>query len=298
MPGYDRGLVRKTIPAASLLSFTSAFEAQGRTFLVSPDMTLVPSDRVRPFRTTSFHGVEVGPGTELPLGWTRASPRAQYRQHDDGSVQPTGASWPPRTLLRLTDERIRHESSWYRVTRDSGLLVREQHVSVLSKRDRLPFSVQPDEKWIDFSIRRGLFTLYVGSRAVYTTLASPGAGGAAPRRSMSVDQLVQGSYTPRGIYRVTYKTRVTTMTPEATPNPQKHWIADVPYTQYFRRPFAIHAAYWHEDFGQPKSGGCVNLSPMDARHVFHWTEPRMPDTWSGVSSSKTMGLGTKVVLRR
>lgn len=37
------------------------------------------------------------------------------------------------------------------------------------------------------------------------------------------------------------------MTPENTPDPQKFWISDVAYAQYFRMSFAIHAAYWHED---------------------------------------------------
>ena len=73
-----------------------------------------------------------------------------------------------------------------------------------------------------------------------------------------------------GIYRVNYKVRETTMTPENKPFPEKNWISDVPYTLYFRMPFAIHGAYWHEDFGMPKSGGCVNLSPLDAKYVFDW----------------------------
>jgi lipoprotein-anchoring transpeptidase ErfK/SrfK len=41
----------------------------------------------------------------------------------------------------------------------------------------------------------------------------------------------------------------------------------VPWTIYFKRPFAIHASYGHEDFGERKRGGCVNLSPIDAERV-------------------------------
>ena len=163
---------------------------------------------------------------------------------------------------------------------------------------RRPSNVREDEKWIEFSAGRGTFTLYVGDKAIYSTLASPGRGGGAPNSRMSVEDLVDHSYTPLGIYRVTFKTFATTMTPEGTPNPKDHWIQDVPYTQYFRRPFAIHTAYWHEDFGMPKSGGCINLSPLDARYLWGWTDPPLPEDWSGVSSSKEMGLGTTVVIRR
>jgi hypothetical protein len=50
-----------------------------------------------------------------------------------------------------------------------------------------------------------------------------------------------------------------------------------PWVQYFRSPFAIHTAYWREDFGQPKSGGCINLSPEDAHVVFELTDPPVPE---------------------
>lgn len=76
------------------------------------------------------------------------------------------------------------------------------------------------------------------------------------------------------------------MTSEDKPDPESFWIADVPWVQYFRPPFAIHAAYWHEDFGLPKSGGCVNLSPEDAKVVFDLTEPHVPEGWWGFMSRK------------
>ena len=63
--------------------------------------------------------------------------------------------------------------------------------------------------------------------------------------------------------------------------------ADVPWTVYFKRPYAIHASYWHEDFGQRKSGGCVNLSPIDGRRLFAWTEPRLPAGWHAMRGIKT-----------
>ena len=296
--GYGAGLTRKTIPAGSLLSFSHAVESEGRTYLLSPDLTLVPADRIRPFRQTTFHGVAIGGEVQLPIGWTRSAPRAKYRKLGDGGMEVTGDTWPPRTMLRLTGAVHVHKGQPYRETRESGLWVRGADVSVVESKTSLPSTVREGEKWIEFSASKGTFTLYLGKDAVYSTLGSPGRGGGAPTSKMSVEDLVQGSYTPLGTYRVTFKTRSTTMTPESVPNPQKHWIQDVPYTQYFIRPFAIHTAYWHEDFGAPKSGGCINLSPVDARHVFGWTDPPMPEEWSGVSSSAEMGLGTTIVIRR
>lgn len=36
---------------------------------------------------------------------------------------------------------------------------------------------------------------------------------------------------------------------------------------------AIHSTYWHNDFGIPKSHGCVNTRPQDAQWLFRWTSP-------------------------
>ena len=109
------------------------------------------------------------------------------------------------------------------------------------------------------------------------------------------EELVKLSSTPLGTYRSVWKTRAAAMSPEKG-EPEKFWIADVPWTQYFRAPFAIHTAYWHEDFGMPKSAGCINVSPEDGKHLFGWTDPPVPPSWQGAGSSKEGGLGTVLVV--
>ena len=39
---------------------------------------------------------------------------------------------------------------------------------------------------------------------------------------------------------------------------------------------AIHATVWHNDFGTPKSHGCVNALPDDAKWIFRWGLPQIP----------------------
>ena len=39
---------------------------------------------------------------------------------------------------------------------------------------------------------------------------------------------------------------------------------------------AIHATVWHNDFGTPKSHGCVNTLPEDAKWIFLWSLPKIP----------------------
>ena len=37
--------------------------------------------------------------------------------------------------------------------------------------------------------------------------------------------------------------------------------------------YAIHGAFWHNNFGVPRSHGCVNCLPEDAKWIFRWAVP-------------------------
>jgi lipoprotein-anchoring transpeptidase ErfK/SrfK len=73
-------------------------------------------------------------------------------------------------------------------------------------------------------------------------------------------------------------------------------LRDVPWIQYFAAGYALHGAYWHDVFGVPRSHGCVNLSPIDARFVFMWSDPPVPEGWHGINVGSEMGEGTAVVI--
>lgn len=75
-------------------------------------------------------------------------------------------------------------------------------------------------------------------------------------------------------------------------------LRDVPWIQYFSAGFALHGAYWHDVFGIPRSHGCVNLAPIDARVIFNWTDPPVPPGWHGLNIGDDMGEGTAVHIRR
>ena len=112
------GLVRRHIPNGSMLAYTSSFEHEGRTFLLSTDGTVVPADRVRGFRESSFEGVELGSGLELPLAWVRKQPAPKLRRTADGSFVETGESWPLRGHVALDPAAppVEHDGRSYVVT--------------------------------------------------------------------------------------------------------------------------------------------------------------------------------------
>lgn len=73
-------------------------------------------------------------------------------------------------------------------------------------------------------------------------------------------------------------------------------LRDVPYIQYFESGYALHAAYWHDVFGTPRSHGCVNLAPVDAHRLFLWTDPPVPEGWHAVNAGEETGEGTTVIV--
>jgi lipoprotein-anchoring transpeptidase ErfK/SrfK len=100
--------------------------------------------------------------------------------------------------------------------------------------------------------------------------------------------------TPSGQYHIREKHVTTTMDGDlAADGPYS--IEDVPWVMYFKGSFALHGAFWHDDFGHARSHGCINMAPQDARALFFWVGPRLPAGWHGVHAS-TDRPGTRVVI--
>ena len=83
--------------------------------------------------------------------------------------------------------------------------------------------------------------------------------------------------TPAGRYATLGKYRYQDMTSTSVPDASRSYdIPNVPFPIYFRGGgYAIHGAYWHDDFGRPHSDGCVNLTLADAAFVFDHPRPKL-----------------------
>jgi len=293
--GRSFGLLRRSIPHGSMLSFTRAFDVGGRTFLLSTDLTVVPADRVRRFRHSQFHGVTLDDALAQPIAFFRKKPRPRYRLRGE-TLEPTGDTWAPRSHVRLSGKtREQGDALFHQLAGTPNLYAADDDVTLVRRRAKRPFGVTPGEKWMLISITRGTLVAYEDDKPVFATLISPGQGG-LPRRG---GDAVKDSTTPLGSYRITFKDRAATMSPEFGEN-RSFWIADVPFTQYFAPPFALHAAYWHESFGEYMSGGCINASPRDAKWLFDWSDPQVPRGWQGATGAgaKANGGATWIVVTR
>jgi L,D-transpeptidase catalytic domain len=269
--GEPHGVFFKMVPKGSMIAYTRAFEAYGQVWVLSSDMRVVPARGLERFRVSEFHGIELGHGVELPIAWIRREPRPKWRK-TEGGFEKSGESWPLLGFVALTGNQERSGKQRFLETREPGLYIERSDAALVDKRPKPPWETKGTGKWIHVHVNRGTLTLYEGPTPVFSTLMSPGKKDA----------------TPYGRYFIESEHHVSTMATEDG-EPTKFWIADVPWTIYFKRPYAIHAAYWHEDFGERKSGGCVNLSPLDAKRVFDWTEPTLPEGWDSVQATAPGG---------
>lgn len=294
-----RGLqpLRRILHPGTMFAFTKAFDHEGRTFLLNEDGTFVPADRVREYRVSDFEGVTLTKEHSLPIAWIRGGGRPRFALVGDKLLQlpdpfePRSHAWPTGKT------RIDGRQRFLELSTTEGWLVwaRAEDATIVEPQLRRPRGVKPGDKWLFVRITEGTLVAYEDLRPVFVTLVSPGRGG-PPRRG---GDPVKDSTTPTGTFKVTFKDRANTMSPTFGPN-RTFWIADVPYIQYFNAPFALHTAYWHERFGEPMSGGCVNVSPRDGATLFDWTEPHVPRGWQGATGTGAPenGRATWVVIRR
>jgi hypothetical protein len=181
-----------------------------------------------------------------------------------------------RSAHLLTGKQKFYRDKLHYETKD-GLYIDDRHASRIDPAKKWPKWAKNGEKWIDINITKQVLVAYEGTKMVYATLVSTGEAG--------LDDPAESTATKRGIFRIHTKFVTATMASDVVG--EEFELRDVPYVQYFEEGYALHGAYWHDSFGRPKSHGCINLSPEDARRLFFWTEPQVPYGWHGAKKSLT-----------
>jgi hypothetical protein len=258
--------------ADSGFAFLALFEAQGRRFGLSTDFDVMPLSRLRPVQASEFRGLALDEQMTLPVVFVRSRHASLYRRDGD---QPHAALRVERRLryreaIPIRGRRIRIGGAWYLETREGGWL-RDTGLLRVDPMPKYPSWATPGRTWIDVSILRQVLVAYEGTEPVYVTLVCTGADGLGdPEKSHS---------TIRGRFLIHTKHVTATMSGDEVGD--EFDLRDVPYVQYFTQGYALHAAYWHDDFGRPRSHGCINLAPFDAQWLFEWTDPPVPPAWHG-----------------
>lgn len=135
------------------------------------------------------------------------------------------------------------------------------------------------EKWIDVDLSSQTVVAYEGAVPVNQFIVSSG---------------LPGTPTVTGEFRIWAKTPIQDMYGGNRAAGDYYYLEDVQWVQYFFEDYAFHAAYWHDDFGQPMSRGCVNMRTDDAKWLYDWASPNNQNT--GWLMSDAANPGTLVIV--
>jgi LysM repeat protein len=196
----------------------------------------------------------LGNATYIETGWSLVIP---------GSSSPGTTSTPSSGSKihyvqygeTLADIALRYGTNIWAIAQATGLsdidhIVTGQRLVVPgSGSTPAPAPAPTGGKWIDVDVSAQMLTAYVGDTAVRSIYVSTG-------RTQTP--------TPLGRYTIQYKLPFTDMSGPG------YYQPDVPWVMVFYGDYSIHGAYWHNNFGQRMSHGCVNLPVDQAQWLYGW----------------------------
>lgn len=141
------------------------------------------------------------------------------------------------------------------------------------------------EKWIEVNLSEQKLTAHDGDKVFLETPVSTGLAHTS---------------TPVGEFRIWSKLKATKM--EGGEGRSYYYLPNVPYVMFFEnsavpgyKGYSLHGTYWHNDFGRPRSHGCVNLPTPIAEQLFYWVNPIVTEGKSMVRAALD-NPGTRIVI--
>jgi len=115
-----------------------------------------------------------------------------------------------------------------------------------------------DEKWIDVDLSEQRVVAYNGDEQV---------------KAFDISAGKDDSPTVIGEFNIWIKTAVQDMYGGDRAASDYYYLKDVKWVQYFYEDYSFHGAYWHDNFGEPMSRGCINMRNEEAKWLFDWAGP-------------------------
>lgn len=176
-----------------------------------------------------------------------------------------------KVLEEVSGDAVNGNRSWYRIDggRYAGAVV---HSSLVTK------MAAPKQVVVDrpADAPAGLGTIVVSRSASSLTYLD---ADNQPQFTTYVSLGRAGVDTPEGEYSTMGKYRFDTMSSSNVANADhEYFLPNVPFVQYYLDGgYAIHSTYWHDQFGQVESQGCINLTWADGAYLFGLTQPKVAD---------------------
>ena len=159
---------------------------------------------------------------------------------------------------------------WYKVYDDKWKFhyyAQAEHLRIIPTEELAPLSPDfPSQlKRIEVRLNEQVAIAYEGQTPVFMTRIASGG------------RFRNGTYsTPVGHY-MTYHKRPFRHMAAGDLASNGYDLPGVPWVSYITETgVALHGTYWHNDFGHPRSHGCINLTSQAAKWLYRWTQPVVP----------------------
>jgi hypothetical protein len=249
----------RVLEGSNTVRAAGATTIDGKRFWLTSKGDLIDASKIVQISPSSFKGVAIAEGAAMP-GWIRG--RKEPSKPVKVSTEPGGRARgeiAARTVVTILEESA--DGRFVRVTDTAWVPRGDVRMAAVTEP---PEGTGAGEKWFDIDLDTQILVAYEGTRPVYATLVSTGK---------------YGHWTPTLISRVQAKHESTPMTSDKG---DIYSVADVPWTMFYDGHYALHTSYWHNGFGGPRSHGCINLAPRDARLLYQWSSPDVPPGWTSV----------------
>jgi len=146
--------------------------------------------------------------------------------------------------------------------------VNTSDLRIIEDEELLPLSpeIEPENKSILVDTKNQVLFAYENNIPIMISAISSG-------KSSDIQNLI----TPPGKYSINYKRPSRHMVHSDKIGINDGELYGVPWVTYFTDTgIAFHGTYWHNDYSQPRSHGCVNLPIHAAKWIYLWTNPVVP----------------------
>lgn len=208
------------------------------------------------------------PASVIPAGGQLAEltvPFAEARRQPSEEAARVYRLYYASTHWVLDVHRDRERRAWYRLYEDKWggeYYVLAEGLRLIPPAELTPLAAEvPNRlKRIEVNLGQQLVTAYQDGEPVFVSRASSGW------------RYRNGSYrTPVGRFTTYYKRASRHMAASGYDLPGVPWVCYIN-----DNGVSFHGTYWHNDYGTPRSHGCINLPPQAARWLYLWTEPVVP----------------------
>jgi hypothetical protein len=278
------GTLAKRMVKGFFVGIDKQFGWNNRAWYKTTGGLVAPADRMYVVKPPTTQGMDFPEGVKQ-LGFITAAHANKWEVDGEPKTARGNGTVARFTAVGLTGTTATVNGTVYRQTSE-GWWMKAVEGTVTEPGPRPP-DLGPNEKWIDVNLTRKTLVAFEGDKPIYGALVSPGKKSKDKEKDHS---------TVQGTFRIREKHIAVTMDGDGkAASDLPYSIEDVPYVEYFEGSYALHGAFWHNNFGHEMSHGCVNLSPLDAKRIFFWSEPKLPRGWHAVWSTPE-NRGTLVVV--